>query len=118
LSSQVKILSEKNESLSHDNKVLESLVVTLDASNKSLSEDIESLRAGSKRLEESQNSDAGVSENQTVSEIKEEARGERMKAPILESVVDAPRSVSIASVPKATNSRLERMFKNQTNNQL
>lgn len=113
LSSQVKILSEQNASLSHDNEVLESLVVSLDTDNKSLNEDIESLREVNKSLEESLNSDSGVSEKQTVSEVKEEVRTERMKAPVLESVVDAPKSVSITDVPKVSNQRLERMFKNQ-----
>lgn len=109
LSSQVKILTEQIDTLSQDKEVLEGLVVALDDANKSLNEDIESLRA-SKQTESSQSISESVNEEQIIPEVK----SERMRVPVLESVVDSPVTATVEGVKKPTEStRLSRILSNQ-----
>ena len=100
LSSQVKTLTEQVETYSHENEVLEELVVSLDDANKSLNEDIESLRTNFKSTK--------ISEGKSTL-----GRSERMKMPMLESLVDNPVSATLEVTNNDENKRLSRMLAKQ-----
>lgn len=106
LSSQVKVLTEQIEALSQEKEVLEGLVVALDDDNKALNEDIESLRT-SKSVEDNK----PLSESNNGEQVTPEMKPERMRVPILESVVDAPVTATVEGKKKSPEStRLSRIL--------